>query len=285
MVAGSPGTSTNCKAVPNCPPVDLEQEDAYSEDSESSDSDDIDGIYNTHTERATKDVPIGPAGHLLEIAFRGIDESLSELSRVGFAIRQSSNKPETVRARAFAARHPDSSEFELKASIAIQTLYPNAPESLQQQLVRGMLDRHARIRYRRSRHQQLQVDTRQISKPVHASQTTETLLRDKRMSAIKNLFQPSAAGSLFQKASGSKAPALSETVTSVNTQLLAHNLKYGAQRPSIQAKKTFSRLIRITAEPSLPKSVPGQAGFRCDWCFQVLDTGLIQNKKWTDRGR
>src|SRR5690348_3107505 len=72
----------------------------------------------------------------------GIAESIFRLNKLGIAIKQSSRSTATARARRFAAQHLDLDAFEETAYDALEILYPNAPETLRQQLCNAMTDRY-----------------------------------------------------------------------------------------------------------------------------------------------
>ncbi|EWC48473.1 hypothetical protein DRE_02242 [Drechslerella stenobrocha 248] len=111
-------------------------------------------------------VGIDDMSSLVTISLEAIDESLTELSQVGIAIRQSSKTSETVRARRFVAGHANLRSYEALTFITLETLYPNAPESLLAQLSRSMVDRYARLLFRAPRNEVLKGDIRKSKSEV-----------------------------------------------------------------------------------------------------------------------
>ncbi|KAL7624378.1 hypothetical protein AAE478_005942 [Parahypoxylon ruwenzoriense] len=235
----------NVAFLPKCPPLDPD-EDTASSYSNRSDSD------------ADSDVEMTSENNLFNIALRGIDESLAELNRMGVAVRQSSSAPETIRVRNFAARNPDPSMFEMKASIAIESLYPGAPNSLRQQLVRAMIYRQSRVRFRKSRHEKLAVHRRDLAQVAQTGQG-RTRIKDLLRSFSKSI-SPSQN---TLKVKDNKP----ETVTSMNTKLLVENL------------------VKAGEEPPVPKAHGKTSDLKCEWCFRILEPSFIENERWTVRGR
>ncbi|RSM09874.1 hypothetical protein CEP52_003926 [Fusarium oligoseptatum] len=79
-----------------------------------------------------------------EIELEGIRMSINELDRLAILIRQSSTSSLDVRVKAFASKRAAKiSPFETKAMLAVNALYPDAPESLRQHLSKSMVHRAA----------------------------------------------------------------------------------------------------------------------------------------------
>ncbi|KAM5344483.1 hypothetical protein ACJ41O_013019 [Fusarium nematophilum] len=72
---------------------------------------------------------------------------MMSLNKIALAIRQSSRSSAITLARNFATTNRALDDLEDLVLIALETLYPNAPESLRKQLCDTMTDRYSRIEY------------------------------------------------------------------------------------------------------------------------------------------
>lgn len=207
---------------------------------------------------------------LATISLEAIDESLTELSQVGIAIRQSSRMSETVRARMFA-EHLDVSSFEALAFLALETLYPNAPESLLDQLGRSMVDRYIRILFRAPRQNTLKRDLRQHA-PSPASP-----------SSIRIPTQNSGAtAQSVVVAAGEHGETRTIELSSIDKSRFKHEFRI-AQTPRSRSGTTI--ILANTHEPPIPRFDDTQKT-QCQWCFTSISQNVVVNDgRWSALGR
>ncbi|KAF2691769.1 hypothetical protein K458DRAFT_398181 [Lentithecium fluviatile CBS 122367] len=210
-----------------------------------------------------------PIAYALDV----VNEALVELSQIGIAIRQSSKVTETVRARNYAADHFDLSLLETLSWVALETLYPNAPESLLRNLCEDMVNRYARLKFRAPRHQALKKDTRQEVPNLPTSSPK----------VEKSVSTPNipATGPLPNPKQGKHRGAPSIVLSSLNShqfQSNLHNVRMSRSQPGTTV------ILGKTHEPPLPQfDKTGQA--QCSWCFNQIGPNLVKDGHWSSLGR
>ena len=227
------------------------------------------------------DVEMTDASSNLDVAHEAIDEALAELSQVGIAIRRSGRTTETARARDDAAAHPDLAVFEATAFLAVETLYPNAPETLQAQLSRSMVDRYARLLYRATRRGILSTDSRkqvaQLEEPLDS-----TALQPENTNVKPPTTQHSGDLAL-PKLSDGQIPSPSNFVpTSLDSKSFRDRL-HRLHLPRSRAGATTA-VLGQSHEPPIPQ-YEGNLGITCRWCFESIPQSLVENGHWTPDGR
>jgi hypothetical protein len=241
-----------------------------------------DGVSAEH-HQGDPDVEMTDVSSDLDVAHDAIDEALAELSQVGIAIRRSGRTTETIRARQYAATHPDLAMFEATAFLAVETLYPNAPESLQAQLSRSMVDRYARLFYRASRRGILSTDSRK-----HATQLEQSLDSNASPSQPQstNVKPPTIQHSRDfapPRLPGGQIPAPSDFIpTSLDSKSFRARLDR-LRSPRSRAGATTA-VLEQTHEPPIPQ-YDGNLSATCRWCFQIIPQSFVANGQWTPEGR
>ena len=218
---------------------------------------------------------------LRTVSLDAIDESLAELSQVAIAIRQSSKTTETVRARNFASGDRDLSHalnsFETLAFLALETLYPNAPDSLLLQLGRSMADRYARLLLREPRHSTLKKDIRrQFPGPSSASDTEYTHAGGQQPAQNVDV-----AEQIGQLAGRQRRVPPTVALSSVDWSRFQEKLRL---LQTAKSRSGTTAILAKTHEPPVPH--PDDDGnLRCEWCFTVLPPDLVNDGRWTSLGR
>ncbi|RTE81983.1 hypothetical protein BHE90_003557 [Fusarium euwallaceae] len=113
-----------------------------------------------------------------EVELEGIRMSINELDRLAIHIRQSSTSSLDARVKAFASkRATEISSFETKAMLAVNALYPDAPESLRQHLSKSMVHRYTKLLYWKSHDRKLRADNRPLghSRKLYIDRTPSPL--------------------------------------------------------------------------------------------------------------
>ncbi|KAK6537215.1 hypothetical protein TWF694_011412 [Orbilia ellipsospora] len=220
----------------------------------------------------------------LETVFSTIDESITRLNKLGIAIRLSSRSTATSRARVFASQNPgliQLDEFEDRAHLTIQNLYPHASERLRKQLADAMTDRYAKLKYEFYRVER----SKKASEPPQSAPNplnNEPVIPRTSRSDDK---QP-ATGNYEAKKVNIVFP-----ISSIDTTRLRTNLVEAiAPGPQLKPPKTLTIQMDKPKEPPLPKFNLGEYCIRCEWCSQMIDRSLLHTKRngdivWSDEGR
>ena len=213
----------------------------------------------------------------MTLSLGAIDESLVELSQVGIAIRQSSRTTETVRARRFASAHLDLSSFEALAFLALETLYPNAPESLLVQLGKSMVDRYAHLLFRAPRHDILKRDIRrQAPDPAPAPPINRLAVEDPQPAQNHGVTEQSVNLAERQHiASPTIAPS------SIDLNRFQEKFRI-AQTPRSRSGTTV--ILAKTHEPPIPR-FDDNGEVQCRWCFTDIGQNLVEDGRWSALGR
>jgi len=99
----------------------------------------------------------------IKIALEGVRDSLNQLNELAVTIRQSSISTSAARIMAFQDKEKNKDHFRKFGKLSlliVEILYPNAAESLRNQLSKSILDRYARLCYWSAHDRKLQVDSR-----------------------------------------------------------------------------------------------------------------------------
>jgi hypothetical protein len=213
----------------------------------------------------------------MTLSLGAIDESLVELSQVGIAIRQSSRTTETVRARRFASEHLDLSSFEALAFLALETLCPNAPESLLVQLGKSMVDRYARLLFRAPRHDILKGDIRRQA-PDSAAAPPINRLNVEDPQPAQNIGVTEQSVNLAERQH--RAPP-TIALSSVDWNRFQGELRIG-QAPRSRSGTTV--ILAKTHEPPIPH-FDDSGEVQCQWCFTDIGQNLVKDGRWSTLGR
>jgi tRNA A-37 threonylcarbamoyl transferase component Bud32 len=203
------------------------------------------------------------------------------LNKMGVLIRSSSKSTVTARARRFASQYPELvriADYEDRAYIALQFLYPNASRTLRQQLVDSMGDRYAKLRYETFR-----------SKANYASAASS---RNDR-SAMQKAPTSHVSHRLIEK--NDKAQEERQVAhivipaSSIDTACLPLNLEEAvfANVRSARVGKTLIGNDGRLREPDLPSFKQSENFASCGWCHQVLNRSVLHatRKGWSAEGR
>ena len=228
------------------------------------------------------DVNMIDASSDVAIAHEAIDESLAELSQVGISILNSAKTTETTCARRHAATRLDSATFENVTSLAVETLFPNAPESLQAQLGRSMVDRYSRLLYRASRRNNLNTDSRNKAADLQRSpirSTAETTVAEQQQLSTAGTNQNPAVLTLL----GGRLPTASTfTPTALDSE--ASRRRLGRFQPPTSRAGATTTGLGDTHDPPIP-DYQNNPHVACQWCFASIPASFVENEHWTSAGR
>jgi hypothetical protein len=215
--------------------------------------------------------------YLINLSLGAIDEALVELSQVGIAIRQSSGTTETIRARRFASEFLDLSSIETLAVLALETLYPNATESLLVQLGKSVVDRYARLLFRARRQGSLKRDIRrQLPDPSVAP-----LINPRNVEYPQPIQNSGIVGRPVNLAEGQHHALPTIALSSVDLDRFQDNLRMG-QTPKSRSGTTV--ILEKTHEPPIPH-FDGSGEVKCRWCLKDIGQSLVKDGHWTKEGR
>ncbi|KAF3103810.1 hypothetical protein TWF706_004844 [Orbilia oligospora] len=235
------------------------------------------------------DLNIDEISSVITYSCEAIDEALVGLSQVAVAIRQSSKNSETARARKYASENLDLTSLEMISLLALEKLYPSAPESLIFQIAQSMIDRYARLKLRAFRHEQLKVDIRsrtQIPKslsPTVREQSLEELVTidDTKPGTLSRPQNIPTQNQNILPPKHTKNLQLAPTITSANWTRFQGNLDV-LRGPRSQSGTTV--VLAQKNEPPIPRFKSNQDR-RCQWCFIKIGDDCIKEGRWTISGR
>ncbi|CAN9264370.1 unnamed protein product [Alternaria alternata] len=249
--------------------------------------------YRLRSHEALQDMVIRMLDMLrqnLFLALTGVKEAISRLNKIGVLIRSSSKSTVTARARRFASQYPKLvrlAEFEDRAYIALQFLYPNASRVLREQLVDSMGDRYARLCYETYRSE--------------ANYASAVFSRDVQSAVQRDGIEESPGKVAHRKVSRSPNKEVDEAqekqqtahivipASSIDTTRLPLNLEEAVSK-SVRQSRAGKTLIENSGrlrEPDLPSFQEGKDLTSCGWCHQVVDRSVLHatRKKWSEEGR
>jgi hypothetical protein len=219
-------------------------------------------------------VPLTEEQRAMPITYHSeaIDEALEGLSNVSVAIQQSSRVTETVLAKRLLSNRPESHHFELLCCIALEILYPSAPETLLSQLRESMVNRYARHLYRSPMQEALEKDMRDrpASLPFHDSTNCAPESTSHEIpSEQPRILIPQQAPLL--------AP---HRLPSINSSEFSRNFK--AARNFIQPPSTLANYSKVYGPPIPKFDDAGKA--RCAYCFRTISQNLVKDGEWNSLG-
>jgi len=179
-------------------------------------------------------------------------------------------------------------DFEDRAFLSLHCLYPNAAETLRQQLVDTMTDRYARLQYEAYRTGNAQMPKQGPENPLTPETNGDAAEKDAQVgTAGTTKDDPTDMDQKDKQRQVVNLPA-----STIDTARLPANLEH-AIAPSIRqskAPKTLTGHNGRPREPDLPRFKEGEDHTTCEWCHQVVDRTLLQRRfnghlEWSDEGR
>ncbi|KAJ4025761.1 hypothetical protein NW752_003237 [Fusarium irregulare] len=223
-----------------------------------------------------------------KIEAESIQKSINELDRLAIHIRQSSTSSLDTRVKAFEARKPSEvSSYEVKATLAVNGLYPEAPESLRRYLSKWMAHRYMKLLYWRSHDRKLRADSRsdrQQRQNLKQVQLQPAPLNKRASSLPRQLVQDEDP--VRPKASGSKVSGGTSFLSGTRASELGSQIII----PTVEAKMPYreraiaSTVLEIGAKfPSPPKFEDGEERKPCPFCRKIfLKDDFVDNKWWRE---
>lgn len=222
-----------------------------------------------------------------EVTLEAIDYSIAELNRVTSAIKASGRTSETLRARQFMQKQRSHllEDYDILATIAVETLHPNATQDLQTQLARSMTDRYARILYRQDRSGTRRVDGRAISLSGSYHQEDPTIPAKSKVSD-HNAKHHIGSGlvPIERKGDPQRIGTCSEDAqTSIDPSKFHRNM--GRKTRPRHGGATTVALMTGTYEPP-PLEFNGEEEIQCPWFFTGVTQEVLESKGiWSKAGR
>ncbi|KAJ4065440.1 hypothetical protein NW756_004716 [Fusarium oxysporum] len=219
-------------------------------------------------------------------ALAGIKDSLKSLNKLAITIRQSSRSYALTLARNFATMNRSLEDLEELIVTSLETLYPNAPESLREHICNTLTDRYARLEY------SAYINDKSSSKSSKQAQGGEAPMRPKiEEEAIGQTSVISRSKTVefdhVQKKTQEENPNLQQKpLSSLDTGLLRQRFN-NEHIKSSQSKITLSvyESDGHLYEPKPPKFEAGEAEVQCEWCNELLDRSVVRNNRWSNIGR
>lgn len=169
---------------------------------------------------------------------------------------------------------------------SLETLYPNAPESLREHICNTLTDRYARLEY------SAYINDKSSSKSSKQAQGGEAPMRPKiEEETIGQTSVISGSRTVefdhVQKKTQEENPNLQQKpLSSLDTGLLRQRFN-NEHIKSSQSKRTLSvyESDGHLYEPKPPKFEAGEAQVQCEWCHELLDRAVVSNNRWSNIGR
>ncbi|KAL9570949.1 hypothetical protein ACKAV7_005286 [Fusarium commune] len=221
-----------------------------------------------------------------KMALAGIKETLKSLNKLAITIRQSSRSYALTLARNFATSNRDLEDLEELILTSLEILYPNAPESLRENICNTLTDRYARLEY------SAYINGKSRSKSSKQAESGEAPTRPKiEDEAIGQTSVISRSKTVefdhIQKKTQEESPNLQQKpLSSLDTGLLRQSFN-NEHIKSSQSKRTLSiyESDGHLYEPKPPKFEAGEAHVQCEWCHELLDRSVVRNNRWSNIGR
>jgi hypothetical protein len=217
----------------------------------------------------------------------GIEEAISRLNRLAIAIRQSSRSAATRRARNYAAENKGLSGFEQIARAALESLYPNAPESLLIHLCNTMTDRFAKLEFLKHKHGHLEILPQSAIKPSmrEAQPTRESAATPSK--SLESYIVPKI--SIPEGANPSRPPPIHPPLSSSLDSSLLHEY-VGLRRPIAQQPESRTVSVynddEILHEPRTPDFEVGKTKRICEWCHKYIPKSVLdKDGRWSYSGK
>jgi hypothetical protein len=218
-------------------------------------------------------------------ALTGIKDSLKSLNKFAITIRQSSRSSALTLARNFATSKRYLEDLEELILISLETLYPNAPESLRNHICNTLTDRYARLQYDANLNG---ASRSKSSKENEGGQATEKPSDHQPIQQSSIISRPKTVEfDHIQKKAQEESPNVQQRpLSSLDTGLLRQSFNNKDVKTS-QSKRTLSVYESDSHlhEPMPPKFKAGEAEVRCKWCNEFLDRSVVRNNRWSNIGR
>jgi hypothetical protein len=221
-----------------------------------------------------------------QIELIGIQKSINELDRLAIYIRQSSTSSLDARVKAFGARKlAQVASFETLATLAVNGLYPDAPEILRQRLSKSMTQRYTRLLYWRSHDKKLRADRRRQGQPRDGRVQSE--LNTPPVSAP----EPPQQQQRFAKTYSSDQPKPGTRSINRGTSWLSGTIvsNTGSHLALPPAEGLMPRPRRATATtvlggeakfPNPPKAEDGEDQKPCPYCRKKFSRVDLADVRW-----
>lgn len=224
--------------------------------------------------------PSSPLAHRIAIeSLEAISGVIERLNHLGIAIRQSPVTRQTAKTRKFAETF-DSTSFEDTAHHSLKVLYPDANESLIEQLTRSMTETYTRFLRRKLRQAHLQTARSQfrISVPLYPV-AEEPTADDNAGNSIDGEIQAThysrdLAVQVLRSPLRQSISILSQSEpTSVDSREFKAKFKR-TMSPTVKDKA-----LSVLAGPAnYPRPLNGDLA--CDWCFSPIPKDSLEETKW-----
>jgi hypothetical protein len=217
----------------------------------------------------------------VSIALAATKDVLRDLNTIVLTIRQSSRSSVLNLARNYAISNSGLEYLENLVLVALEALYPNAPEGLRQHLCNTMTDRYARLEHDAHRRGK----TSNWSWPV-IRQVDELKDLDKGKQPIENMESKymTYQEPKTQHMEIMDQEAQANPLSSIDTTDLRRKLVPSATPRSIRSLSVYKADTGLH-EPPLPQFQGTDTEVECEWCGDMLDGSILDDEGWSTSGR
>lgn len=221
----------------------------------------------------------GAVEPLLEI-IKAIEGALDRLNRLGIAIRQSSVTSRETRVKKFIEASSDYTVFKELAYIAVRTLYPEARDSLQDQLSTSMAERYAKVVSRRLQQQKLESRRPRPRPSLHA------IFEDVEMEEPVASDPHNVSWDPVDRMQGltpfleTKSIFSSEPPSSADTQFVQARMMKTSTRSGSRRSRASSIQINRMNYPRPEQVIKNSKYLTCEWCFESHHKKFFEGDNW-----
>ncbi|CVL08157.1 uncharacterized protein FMAN_14184 [Fusarium mangiferae] len=211
---------------------------------------------------------------------------MKSLNKLAITIKQPSRSYALTLARAFATSKRHLENLEELILTSLETLYPNAPESLREPICNTLTDRYARLEY------SAYINGKPCSKSSKQAQGGEAHTRPKiEDEAVRNTSVISRSRTVeldhIQNTTQEESPnSQLKPRSSLDTELLRRSfndehIKRSQSNRTLSIYESDGQLY----EPKPPKFEAGESQVQREWCHKLLDQSVVRNNRRSNIGR
>ncbi|KAF4944628.1 hypothetical protein FGADI_12566 [Fusarium gaditjirri] len=220
------------------------------------------------------------------VGLAGIKDSLKSLNKIAINIRQSSRSYALTLARNFATSNRSLEDLEELILISLESLYPNAAESLREQICNTLTDRYARLEYSAYINGKSRPKSSEQAQGGEAPKSSKIEDEAVRQNSVVSRSKTVEFDHIQKKIQDESPNLQQKPLSSLDTGLIRQSFD-NEHIKSAQSKRTLSvyESDGHLYEPEPPKFEAGEAEVQCNWCNELLDRSNVRNNRWSNIGR
>ncbi|KAM0228385.1 hypothetical protein ACHAP5_011958 [Fusarium lateritium] len=201
-------------------------------------------------------------------------------------IRQSSRSYTVTLARNFATSNRALEDLEDLVLTALETLYPNASESLRKHICNTITDRYAKLEY--NAYQKGKSRSKSSKQSQSGEAATGRSNEGQAVGPSLTISRPNTVDfdHIQKEIQDGRLNIQQKPLSSLDTGFLRQSFNDECIKTP-QSKKTLSAYENDNRlhEPQPPRFEDGEAQIECEWCYELLDRSIVRNNGWSDIGR